>query len=118
MKLLRVVATSGRHACARLVGSEVLLESEPFGLLLLEWVLIRISLFASLLSFQLNSFGVTERLSRLLSSEPGELLLEQSEAVRITAEAYRLWAVAAGYGQASKLYMSVNMQAGQMQIYS
>uniref|UniRef100_H3DIW6 RNA polymerase II associated protein 1 n=1 Tax=Tetraodon nigroviridis TaxID=99883 RepID=H3DIW6_TETNG len=70
MKLLRVVASSGRHACARL----------------------------------LNSFGVSERLSHLLSAEPGELLLERSEAVRISTEAYRLWAVAAGYGQACKLY--------------
>uniref|UniRef100_A0A3Q3WTG5 Uncharacterized protein n=1 Tax=Mola mola TaxID=94237 RepID=A0A3Q3WTG5_MOLML len=73
MKLLRVLATSGRHACARL----------------------------------LNSFGVKERLSRLLSSEPSELLLELSEALRITTEAYRLWAVAAGYGQACKLYIDL-----------
>ncbi|TWW72065.1 RNA polymerase II-associated protein 1 [Takifugu flavidus] len=73
MKLLRVVATSGRHACARL----------------------------------LNSFGVTERLSHVLSIEPSELLLEESEAVRITAEAYRLWAVAAGYGQACKLFIEL-----------
>lgn len=58
---------------------------------------------------QLNSFGVIERLSHLLSAEPGELLLEESEAVRITTEAYRLWAVAAGYGQACKLYTSVNI---------
>lgn len=58
---------------------------------------------------QLNSFGVMERLSHLLSAEPGELPLEESEAVRITTEAYRLWAVAAGYGQACKLYTSVNM---------
>lgn len=58
---------------------------------------------------QLNSFGVMERLSHLLSAEPGELLLEESEAVRITTEAYRLWAVAAAYGQACKLYTSVNI---------
>lgn len=57
---------------------------------------------------QLNSFGVKERLSRLLSSEPSEMLLDLSEALRITTEAYRLWAVAAGYGQACKLYMWVN----------
>lgn len=49
-----------------------------------------------------------ERLSHLLSAEPAELLLEKSEALRITTEAYRLWAVAAGYGQACKLYTSVN----------
>ncbi|XP_044022620.1 RNA polymerase II-associated protein 1 isoform X2 [Siniperca chuatsi] len=73
MKLLRVLATAGRHACARL----------------------------------LNSLGVRERLSCLLSAEPSELLLEPSEALRITTEAYRLWAVAAGYGQACKLYIDL-----------
>ncbi|XP_042356934.1 RNA polymerase II-associated protein 1 [Plectropomus leopardus] len=73
MKLLRVLATSGRHACARL----------------------------------LNSFGVSERLPCLLSAEPSELLLEQTEALRITTEAFRLWAVAAGYGQACKLYIDL-----------
>ncbi|KAM9341123.1 RNA polymerase II-associated protein 1 [Symphorus nematophorus] len=73
MKLLRVLATSGRHACARL----------------------------------LNSLGVRERLSRLLSAEPSELLLEATEALRITTEAYRLWAVAAGYGQACQLYIDL-----------
>ncbi|XP_056249486.1 RNA polymerase II-associated protein 1 [Seriola aureovittata] len=73
MKLLRVLATSGRHACARL----------------------------------LNSLGVRERLSCLLSAEPSELLLESTEALRITTEAYRLWAVAAGYGQACSLYIDL-----------
>ncbi|KAM3871245.1 RNA polymerase II-associated protein 1 [Diretmus argenteus] len=73
MKLLRVLATSGRHACARL----------------------------------LNSLGARERLSRLLSLEPSELLLEQTEALRITTEVYRLWAVAASYGQASNLYIDL-----------
>ncbi|XP_070698735.1 RNA polymerase II-associated protein 1 isoform X2 [Pempheris klunzingeri] len=73
MKLLRVLATSGRHACARL----------------------------------LNSFGVRERLSCLLSADPSELLLGPTEALRITTEAYRLWAVAAGYGQACKLYIDL-----------
>ncbi|CAK6956948.1 RNA polymerase II-associated protein 1 [Scomber scombrus] len=73
MKLLRVLATSGRHACARL----------------------------------LNSLGVRERLSCLMSAEPSQLLLEPSEALRITTEAYRLWAVAAGYGQACKLYIDL-----------
>lgn len=57
---------------------------------------------------QLNSLGVRERLSCLLSAEPTELLLEPAEALRVTTEAYRLWAVAAGYGQACKLYMQVN----------
>uniref|UniRef100_A0A8C4HZG1 RNA polymerase II associated protein 1 n=1 Tax=Dicentrarchus labrax TaxID=13489 RepID=A0A8C4HZG1_DICLA len=73
MKLLRVLATSGRHACARL----------------------------------LNSLGVRERLCCLLSAEPGELLLEPTEALRISTEAYRLWAVAVGYGQACKLYIDL-----------
>uniref|UniRef100_A0AAX7TTA7 RNA polymerase II associated protein 1 n=1 Tax=Astatotilapia calliptera TaxID=8154 RepID=A0AAX7TTA7_ASTCA len=70
MKLLRVLATSGRHACARLVKS-------------------------------------ISRLSHLLSAEPNELLLEPTESLRITTEAYRLWAVAAGYGQACKLYIDL-----------
>ncbi|KAA8582160.1 hypothetical protein FQN60_008900 [Etheostoma spectabile] len=74
MKLLRVLATSGRHACARLF----------------------------------NSLGVRERLPYLLSAaEPSELLLEPAEALRITTEAYRLWAVAAGYGQACKLFIDL-----------
>lgn len=61
----------------------------------------------SLFSPKLNSLGVRERLSCLLSAEPSELLLEPTAALRITTEAYRLWAVAAGYGQAGKLYMQV-----------
>ncbi|XP_059209023.1 RNA polymerase II-associated protein 1 isoform X2 [Centropristis striata] len=73
MKLLRVLATSGRHACARLF----------------------------------NSLGVRERLPCLLSAEPSELLLAPTEALRITTEAYRLWAVAAGYGQACQLYIDL-----------
>lgn len=54
---------------------------------------------------QLNSMGVRERLSCLLSAEPSELLLGPEEALRVTTEAYRLWAVAAAYGQACDLYM-------------
>ncbi|KAJ3613048.1 hypothetical protein NHX12_019304 [Muraenolepis orangiensis] len=73
MKLLRVLATSGRHACARL----------------------------------LNSLGVRERLSRLLSQEPSELLLEPVQALRVSTEAYRLWAVAASYGQACDTYIDL-----------
>uniref|UniRef100_A0A7N5ZQL4 RNA polymerase II associated protein 1 n=1 Tax=Anabas testudineus TaxID=64144 RepID=A0A7N5ZQL4_ANATE len=73
MKLLRVLAASGRHACARL----------------------------------LNSLGVSERLSCLLSAEPRELLLDQTQALRITTEAYRLWTVAAAYGQACKLFIDL-----------
>ncbi|KAM9787548.1 RNA polymerase II-associated protein 1 isoform 1-T2 [Syngnathus typhle] len=73
MKLLRVLATSGRHACARL----------------------------------LNSAGVRERLCRLLSAEPSEILLDPRKALGITTEAYRMWAVAAGYGQACDLYIDL-----------
>uniref|UniRef100_A0A8C5AEC1 RNA polymerase II associated protein 1 n=1 Tax=Gadus morhua TaxID=8049 RepID=A0A8C5AEC1_GADMO len=73
LKLLRVLATSGRHACARL----------------------------------LSSLGVRERLSRLLSPEPGELLLESGQALRVSAEAFRLWAVAASYGQACDTYIEL-----------
>ncbi|KAK2826025.1 hypothetical protein Q5P01_020239 [Channa striata] len=73
MKLLRVLAASGRHACARL----------------------------------LNSLGVVEHLSCLLSAEPSELLLDPTEALRITTEAYRMWAVATGYGQACNVYINL-----------
>lgn len=58
-----------------------------------------------LLHPQLNSLGVRERLSCLLTAEPNELLMEPKEALKITTEAYRLWAVAAGYGQACQLYV-------------
>ncbi|KAJ8353581.1 hypothetical protein SKAU_G00211480 [Synaphobranchus kaupii] len=70
MKLLRVLATSGRQACARL----------------------------------LHSLGARERLSCLLALQPKDLPLEPGEALRISTEALRLWAVAAGYGQACDLY--------------
>lgn len=73
VKLLRVLSTSGRHVCARI----------------------------------LNSLGVKERLSCWLSAEPCELLLEQAEALSISTEAYRLWAVAARYGQACHLYIDL-----------
>uniref|UniRef100_A0A3Q2P2A8 RNA polymerase II associated protein 1 n=1 Tax=Fundulus heteroclitus TaxID=8078 RepID=A0A3Q2P2A8_FUNHE len=61
MKLMRVLATSGRHACARLGLDKI----------------------------------------------PNELLMEPNEALRISTEAYRLWAVAAGYGQACQLYIDL-----------
>jgi len=64
-----------------------------------------VSSVSSSLLPQLNSLGMRERLSCLLSAEPSELLLEPTEALRITTEAYRLWAVAAGYGQACDLYL-------------
>lgn len=57
---------------------------------------------------QLNSVGARERLAHLLSAEPSELLLDPAEALRLTTEAYRLWAVAAGYGQACEMFVWVN----------
>ncbi|KAI5616829.1 RNA polymerase II-associated protein 1, partial [Silurus asotus] len=73
MKLLRVLASAGRHACARI----------------------------------LNSLGGKERLSRFLSVEPSELLLESGENICCSTEALRLWAVAASYGQACNLYIDL-----------
>lgn len=57
---------------------------------------------------QLNSVGARERLAHLLSAEPSELLLDPTEALRLTTEAYRLWAVAAGYGQACEMFVWVD----------
>ncbi|XP_053366569.1 RNA polymerase II-associated protein 1 [Clarias gariepinus] len=70
LKLLRVLAGTGRHVCARI----------------------------------LNNLGGKDRLSRFLSVEPSELLLEREENIRCSTEALRLWAVAASYGQACNLY--------------
>ncbi|XP_058255897.1 RNA polymerase II-associated protein 1 [Hemibagrus wyckioides] len=70
MKLLRVLGSAGRHACARI----------------------------------LNNLGGKERLSRFLSVEPSELLLEFGESICCSTEALRLWAVSASYGQACNLY--------------
>ncbi|KAL4656489.1 RNA polymerase II-associated protein 1 isoform X1 [Arapaima gigas] len=70
MKLLRVLASAGRQACARL----------------------------------LNSLGARERISCFVALEPQDMLLEPREALWISTEALRLWAVAAGYGQACDLY--------------
>lgn len=55
----------------------------------------------------LNSVGVKERISCLLSAEPTDLLLGEAEALKICTEAYRLWAVAARYGQACDLYVDL-----------
>uniref|UniRef100_A0AAY4C761 RNA polymerase II associated protein 1 n=1 Tax=Denticeps clupeoides TaxID=299321 RepID=A0AAY4C761_9TELE len=52
----------------------------------------------------LNSLGGKERLSRLLVVEPQELMLETEEAFQCSTEAFRLWAVAASYGQSCSLY--------------
>ncbi|XP_062325700.1 RNA polymerase II-associated protein 1 [Osmerus eperlanus] len=73
VKLLRVLSTSGRNVCARV----------------------------------LNSLGARERLSRFLTPDPAALLLEEGEALRVTTETYRLWAVAASYGQATNTYIDL-----------
>lgn len=64
--------------------------------------------FLPLFFLQLNSLGAKERLAHLLSAQPSEMLLDPGEALRLTTEAYRLWAVAAGYGQACELFVWVN----------
>lgn len=43
-------------------------------------------------------------MSRFVVVDPSEMLLEAGEALRCTTEALRLFAVAAGYGQACSLY--------------
>ncbi|XP_068017518.1 RNA polymerase II-associated protein 1 [Melanerpes formicivorus] len=70
MKFIRVLASGGRNAAARL----------------------------------LNQFGMKSRLSRFIAEDPQDLLLPREEAIRLSTEAFRLWAVAAGYGQACDLY--------------
>ncbi|XP_041894390.1 RNA polymerase II-associated protein 1 isoform X2 [Corvus kubaryi] len=70
MKFIRVLASGGRNATARL----------------------------------LNKFEMKSRLSRFIAEDPVDLLLPREEAIRLSTEAFRLWAVAAGYGQACDLY--------------
>ncbi|NXG68404.1 RPAP1 protein, partial [Baryphthengus martii] len=70
MKFIRVLASGGRNATARL----------------------------------LNQFEMKSRLSRFVAEDPRDLLLPREEAIRLSTEAFRLWAVAAGYGQACDLY--------------
>uniref|UniRef100_A0A8D0G6W3 RNA polymerase II associated protein 1 n=1 Tax=Sphenodon punctatus TaxID=8508 RepID=A0A8D0G6W3_SPHPU len=70
MKLVRVIASGGRNAAARL----------------------------------LNKFELKSRLSRFIAEDPQDLPLKSKEALRLSTEAFRLWAVAAGYGQACDLY--------------
>uniref|UniRef100_A0A8C5UEU0 RNA polymerase II associated protein 1 n=1 Tax=Malurus cyaneus samueli TaxID=2593467 RepID=A0A8C5UEU0_9PASS len=70
MKFIRVLASGGRNATARL----------------------------------LNKFEMKSRLSRFIAEDPLDLLLPREESVRLSTEAFRLWAVAAGYGQACDLY--------------
>uniref|UniRef100_A0A8D0KX28 RNA polymerase II associated protein 1 n=1 Tax=Strix occidentalis caurina TaxID=311401 RepID=A0A8D0KX28_STROC len=70
MKFIRVLASGGRNATARL----------------------------------LNKFEMKSRLSRFIAEDPLDLLLPREEAIRLSTEAFRLWTVAAGYGQACDLY--------------
>ncbi|XP_025951550.2 RNA polymerase II-associated protein 1 isoform X2 [Dromaius novaehollandiae] len=70
MKFVRVLASGGRNATARM----------------------------------LNKFEMKSRLSRFIAEDPLDLLLPKEEAIRLSTEAFRLWAVAAGYGQACDLY--------------
>uniref|UniRef100_A0A8C8SVJ9 RNA polymerase II associated protein 1 n=1 Tax=Pelusios castaneus TaxID=367368 RepID=A0A8C8SVJ9_9SAUR len=70
MKLMRVLASGGRNAAARL----------------------------------LNKFDLKSRLSRFIAEDPQDLPLRREEALRLSTEAFRLWAVAAGYGQSCDLY--------------
>ncbi|NXA10836.1 RPAP1 protein, partial [Sapayoa aenigma] len=70
MKFMRVLASGGRNATARL----------------------------------LNKFEMKSRLSRFIAEDPLDLPLPREEAIRLSTEAFRLWAVAAGYGQACDLY--------------
>ncbi|EMP39607.1 RNA polymerase II-associated protein 1 [Chelonia mydas] len=70
MKLIRVLASGGRNATARL----------------------------------LNKFELKSRLSRFIAEDPRDLPLCREEAIRLSTEAFRLWAVAAGYGQSCDLY--------------
>ncbi|XP_063145987.1 RNA polymerase II-associated protein 1 [Candoia aspera] len=52
----------------------------------------------------LNRFEMKSRLSRFIAEDPKDLSLRMEEAISITTEAFRLWAVATGYGQACDLY--------------
>ncbi|NWZ18272.1 RPAP1 protein, partial [Asarcornis scutulata] len=70
MKFIRVLASGGRNATARL----------------------------------LNKFEMKSRLIRFIAEDPQDLLLPKEEAIRLSTEAFRLWAVAAGYGQACDIY--------------
>ncbi|NWR75029.1 RPAP1 protein, partial [Centropus unirufus] len=70
MKFIRVLASGGRNATARLF----------------------------------NKFEMKSRLSRFIAEDPLDLLLPREEAIKLSTEAFRLWAVAAGYGQACDLY--------------
>ncbi|XP_018087435.1 RNA polymerase II associated protein 1 S homeolog isoform X1 [Xenopus laevis] len=52
----------------------------------------------------LHKFDLKKRLSRFVAQEPQDLPLQKEEAERMSMETFRMWAVAAGYGQACDLY--------------
>lgn len=53
---------------------------------------------------QLSGFDLRSRLSRFIAEDPQDLALPLEEAETLSAEAFRLWAVAASYGLGSDLY--------------
>ncbi|KAL7992433.1 hypothetical protein Chor_016689 [Crotalus horridus] len=52
----------------------------------------------------LNNFEMKSRLSRFIAEDPKDLSLRREEAINMSTEAFRLWAVVTGYGQACDLY--------------
>ncbi|KAE8587178.1 hypothetical protein XENTR_v10021883 [Xenopus tropicalis] len=52
----------------------------------------------------LHKFDLKNRLSRFVAQEPQDLPLQKEEAERMSTETFRMWAVAAAYGQACDLY--------------
>lgn len=53
---------------------------------------------------QLSSFDLRSRLCRFIAEVPQEMALPLEEAETLNTEAFRLWAVAASYGQGGDLY--------------
>ncbi|KAB0402333.1 hypothetical protein E2I00_006991, partial [Balaenoptera physalus] len=82
MKLLRVLASAGRNIAARLLILIPRLSAQP----------------------QLSGFDLRSRLCRFVAEAPQDLALPPEEAETLSTEAFRLWAVAASYGQGGDLY--------------
>ncbi|XP_034517020.1 RNA polymerase II-associated protein 1 isoform X2 [Ailuropoda melanoleuca] len=53
---------------------------------------------------KLSSFDLRSRLCRFIAEAPQEMALPPEEAETLSTEAFRLWAVAASYGQGADLY--------------